>query len=764
MLGLSEAVDRLLEAAKNREKIVIHGDFDVDGITATAVMLNILDALDADVGSVIPHRQQDGYGLNEETIRRLAKEQVELLVSVDCGITSVAEVALAKELGLDVIIIDHHEPPSVLPVADVVVNPKQPECKYKFKEMAAVGLAFCVAQALGAKAGLEKVALEQLDLVALGTVADVVPLIGENRALVAQGLRQLREKPRLGLAQLLEVSGLTPEGLTAGHLGFALAPRLNAAGRLKSADVGLQLLRTNDLADARRIADELNRLNRERRQIEEKMMAEAIKMIEASQLGSTIVLAAEGWHDGVKGIVASRLVERYSRPTIMFSIKDGLYMGSARSIAALDIHEALGACSEWLVRWGGHKGAAGMTVAADNWEAFREGFEAVVAKTLDGVDFVEPVAIDLELLGEDINERFVEELDRLAPFGKGNPTPVFSLHNVAANDYRDLSGGRHLRFLAQIGGVVTEAVAFRIDPDGILNKRKPVLDIALQLGIREFRGRSELQFKVIDARAPKNAASATDGVKVEVPRAETGYYLPSSEVPASSTRITYIDDRGCEEPDKRLVELLEPGISAAVYTRDAHEGVQLAKRLEKLGLPGGAELYIVCTPEDAGAGTGRLFLYEVPLSRRALAGLVQAADAFSARRIVHLLFDEADLARAAETIETLCPSRAALADIFRVLRDGGPFDIDAGASLVREKLGNSIYQPATRQATSRVIKILAELRLLEKDEEGRFVVSGTTTRTDLGDSQSWRLLCQQKQEFESFQKIALNSGVEDFPG
>jgi len=765
MKGLTAAAARLSRAARECEKIAVHGDFDVDGITATAVLMNMLDAMGADAIAVIPHRRKDGYGLSGETVRRLADEGVRLLVTVDCGISNFAETALAKELGLEVIIVDHHEPPEELPAADVIVNPKQPGCSYKFKELAAVGIVFRLAQILGDEADLAETALAQLDLTALGTVADVVPLVGENRALVAQGLKRLREARRPGLTELMDVSGLDGVRVSAGQLGFALAPRLNAAGRLKSADAGLELLRANDPAVARRIAGELDNLNRERRRIEERMMVEAVEMVEERELGSTIVLASPDWHDGVKGIVASRLVERFARPTILFTVKDGVYSGSARSIPALDIHQALGDCAGLLERWGGHKAAAGMAVAAENWEAFRERFEAVVSESLSEADFIETLAVDLELSSDDIDERFIEELERLAPFGKGNPTPVFSLRNIAADDYRELSGGRHLRFLAQAGGLVSEAVAFRIDPEGVLSGREPALDLALNLGVREFRGRSELQLKVIDARLPTDDGLNRDGeARVDVPPADSSYFLPGEgeEVP-SVTRLAYIDDRGREERDGRLIDLLELSGSVAVYTRDAFGGVQLAKRLERLGLPPRSRLSIVCGPGDAGADIGRLAFYEAPLSLRALTALARSVKAPASRRLVHLLFGEADLARARETLETLCPSRERLAEIFRALRDNGPFDLDEGAARVRERLGDSIYQPATRQATGRAIKVLAEARLLERDEEGCFEIRGGAVKTDLDASPSWRLIRRQRDEFEAFARLALSAPLQDFP-
>ncbi len=765
MKGMTAAVARLSRAAREREKLAVHGDFDVDGITATAVLMNMLEAMGADAVSVIPHRQNDGYGLNEQTVRRLADDGIKLLVTVDCGISSIAETALAKELGLEVIIIDHHEPPKELPAADIIVDPKQPGCPYKFKELAAVGIVFRLVQLLGDEADLVETALAQLDLTALGTVADVVPLIGENRALVTQGLKHMRQARRPGLTALMDASGIDGARVSAGQLGFALAPRLNAAGRLKSADAGLKLLRANDPTVARDIAKELNNLNRERQRIEEQMMAEAVEMIEGRELGSTIILASPDWHDGGKGIVASRWVERYARPAILFTIKDGVYSGAARSIPALDIHQAWGDCDDLLERGGGHKGAAGMAVVAENWEAFRERLETGVSKTLTETDYIETLAVDLELAPEDIDERLIAELERLAPFGKGNPTPVFSLRNIAADDYCELSGGRHLKFLAQAGGLVSEAVAFRIDPQGVLGSREPALDLAMNLGIREFRGRSELQLKVIDARRPLDDALDPGGeARVDVPPADSNYFLPGTgEEALSTTRLSYIDDRACEDRDGRLVDLLKVCKSAAVYTRDAFEGVHLAKRLEKLGLPGRSRLAIVCGPGGGGAKIGRLVFYEAPLSVHALRVVACSVQAPATRRLVHLLFDEADLARARETIETLCPSRERLAQIFRVLRDNGPFDLDNGAARVREQLGDSIYQPATRQATGRVIKVLAEASLLERDDDGRFEIRAGVAKINLEPSPSWRLIGRQREEFEAFARLAASSRLQDFP-
>lgn len=756
MTGLIPAAETIIKAIEVKDKIVVFGDFDVDGVTSTAVLLNMLEAMGAAVEAVIPDRRLDGYGLSAALVRRIAEAGAKLLVTVDCGITNNSETALAKELGLNVIIVDHHEPAPELPPADIIVNPRQPACKYGFKDLAAVGLAFRLAQALGARAGLEDLAAGQLDLVALGTIADVVPLVGENRILAFHGLKQMTAGARTGLKELIDVSGLGEAPLSAGQIGFGLAPRLNAAGRLESARAGLDLLRANNVDAARKLAGELDRLNTERRRVEEKMLEEAVEAVESEALGCAIVLASPDWHEGVKGIVASRLVERYFRPTVLCSMKDGKYVGSARSVPGLNLFAALERCSDLLDRWGGHRGAAGLTVAEKNWQAFREKFAQVVEETIEEGGFIERLNVDLELSPEDVSDRFTKELELLAPFGRGNPTPVFSLRNIYADDYRELSGGRHLRFLAQAGSMTAEAVAFRVDKESILAGRESMLDLALQLGHNHFRGRVNLQLKVVDARSavrPEVERTAT----IRLAQTEQGFFLPDEEsLSASGASLSFIDKRGSGEKDRLLREFLDSGLPATLYVLDEHEGVHLANRLEKNGSDRGGELEIICGPQDGSVDTGRLIFYQAPLSARAFAALCDAGRKRE-RKVVYLLYEDEDIATARHVVDSLCPSRERLADIYRLLRDAGPLDLSEAAFLVRQELGEKLYPPATRQGTGRIFKVLVELGLLAREEGDRFAVTPGRAKVDLERSPSWLKMSSQKAEAELFLRLAMTA-------
>lgn len=506
MKGMAGAVERLQVARRRQETVCIYGDYDVDGITGTALLVSFLKAAGFDCRYFIPNRFDDGYGLNREAIERIAEEGATLILSVDCGIRAIDEALFCRERGVDLIIVDHHAPGAVIPDAVSVLNPLQPECTYPYKSLAGVGVAFNLLVSL--RAGLRNEGVfsadngpdlrEWLDLVALGSIADVVPLTGQNRIYAWYGLRQLSHSLKPGIRALKQVAGLAGE-VNCGQVGFRLAPRLNAAGRMESAVPGVELLLCPEEAESQRIAEELDAANSERQSIERTIFEEAVAQVEL--LGGfpgrrSIVLASPSWHQGVIGIVASRLVERYHRPTILIALTGaGSAKGSGRSIPGFHLLEAIGGCAGHLERFGGHRYAAGIGLAPEQVADFARAFEAEAARILGDGELVPQLEIDVEVRPEDVTRELALELKRLEPFGAGNPEPVLVMRGLSVGERRVVGEG-HLRLRLSGGGCSFVAIAFRMAERDTTGP----IDIAFFPEMNEWNGSSNLQLRIKDLR------------------------------------------------------------------------------------------------------------------------------------------------------------------------------------------------------------------------------------------------------------------------
>ncbi len=505
MKGMEAAVARLVRAVEAGERIACYGDYDVDGVTSTALLSGLLRAVGADVVTYVPHRLVEGYGLNEAAVTRLAAQGVRLLVTLDCGITSAPEVRAASALGVDTVVVDHHTVPVELPAAAAILNPHQAGCAYPSKDLAAVGVTFALAMALrrrlrerGRFEGRAEPNLKDpLDLVALGTVADVVPLVGANRILVRAGLEVLARTRRPGLRELKRVAGI-PEGVAvgAGQVGFRLAPRINAAGRLDDAGRGVRLLLASDPGEARALAEELDRENGARQELERAILAEALEDAAARVRDGArgLVLARDGWHAGVIGIVASRVVERFHRPAVLVALGEGAGKGSGRSIEGFHLYDALAACGEHLARFGGHRHAAGITVERERLPAFREAFEAHAGARLTDEDLVPRCRIDGWVGERDVTDRAAEDLARLGPFGAGHPEPVFALRGAAARARTVGANGAHLKLALGKLDAIGFGMGDRLGACG-----GPV-EAAFTIGFDEWDGARRLQLKLRDVR------------------------------------------------------------------------------------------------------------------------------------------------------------------------------------------------------------------------------------------------------------------------
>jgi single-stranded-DNA-specific exonuclease len=491
LLGdMAVAVERIRSAIGAGRRICVHGDYDVDGICATVLAVLVLRELGAEVEWHLPSRFDEGYGVNGETLERLASEGCGLVLTVDCGITAVEEVRRARELGLEVVVTDHHRPPDELPDCPLVAT--RPS-DYPFPELCGTGVVYKLGEALlgpGSKA-LKR----HLDLVALATIADVVPLIGENRSLAIAGLRTLARTQKPGLQALMKVARVDPAAVDAGKVGFRLAPRINAAGRLGHPRAALELLLTDDADEARRLADRLEELNRDRQAVEDTILRAAIAQVEewpeAKRRRRAYVVSGEDWHEGVIGIVASRLVERYHRPVVLIAGGAGeLWKGSGRSIPSFDLHGALGACASHLGRFGGHRAAAGLSIAPESVEPFADAFAAHAEGVLELQDLTPTVAVDAILpRGTNLTLELCQELRRLAPFGLANPDVTLLAPGCELGELATVGDGKHLRFRVQRDGRdAGGAIAFGQGTSLDRYRRDGRYDVAFRLQENHWNG------------------------------------------------------------------------------------------------------------------------------------------------------------------------------------------------------------------------------------------------------------------------------------
>ncbi|MDR3543359.1 MAG: single-stranded-DNA-specific exonuclease RecJ [Desulfosporosinus sp.] len=498
---MRRVVERLSLALKQKEKVLVYGDYDVDGVTSTTLLYKVLCDLGFQAVAYIPHRQDEGYGLHSGVIERAAKAGVRVLITVDCGVTAVPEAGLARTLGIDVIITDHHEAPEILPEAFALLNPKLASSGYPFRDLAGVGVAFKLAQALLQSLGNREVGIhseiELLDLVALGTIADLVPLIGENRIFVYHGLRQMKQTLHTGLGALLEECGLRHKPLKAGQIGFVVAPRINAAGRMDSARVGLELLLAEDTERANELAHLLTQENLSRQETEQEILAEAIALVERGPIPRVIVLSSNQWHHGVIGIVASRLVERYYRPVFMIVEEGEEAKGSARGISGYPVLEQLSTQAHLLTKFGGHRAAAGFSLRTEDIERFRAGLNEQALAFEESL-FQEELNIDRQVSLDMVTGPLLHELELMAPFGFGNPGPVLASLGIPVHSISAVGKDRsHLKFRFGSQGE-REGIAFRLGERLPELNGETKLDVAFSLDWNTFRGPEDVQLMIKD--------------------------------------------------------------------------------------------------------------------------------------------------------------------------------------------------------------------------------------------------------------------------
>ena len=499
MPDMEIAVNRILKAIENNEKIIIYGDYDADGITSITVLKSFLEERGLEVDSYIPNRLDEGYGLNKEAIKKIFNDGHRLMITVDCGISGIDEVEFANSLGMEVIITDHHEPAEILPKSLAVVDAKRKDNKYPFNQLAGVGVVFKLIQAISIKLNLdEKEYLKYLDIVCIGTISDIVPLVDENRVIAKLGLKLVNQTRNIGLKTLLEIIGF--KDIDSTSISFGVAPRINACGRMGHEQIALDLFLAKDYNLTKELATKLNEYNIERQSIEKKIFEEAKEKIENEEKDNAcIIVGGENWHHGIIGIVASKVTEMYFKPSILICFEENIGKGSGRSIPGFDLHEALMNCSAELEKFGGHAMAVGVTVARDKFDKFKAKLEEYAKKC--EIDKIVPIInIDSELELKNINIDSVKSLKMLEPFGEANKTPLFLFKNLKINSIRSLSEGKHLKLTLKEDNFMINAIGFNM---GDLSEKYLIddkVDVVGSIEINSFNGNESIQIVMKDLR------------------------------------------------------------------------------------------------------------------------------------------------------------------------------------------------------------------------------------------------------------------------
>ena len=812
LADMKPAVARLTEAIKGGEMVTIYGDYDVDGMTATALMVRIIRELGGRADYYIPRRAEEGYGLHQEALEEIALHS-RLVVTVDCGITALAEAAFAGDKDLDLIITDHHQPGETLPVAIAVINPNRVDCQYPTKELAGVGVALKLGHALamsmlGSSQAADALVGQYLDLVALGTVADVVPLRGENRILVHLGLKGFAATS-VGLAALIEVANLEGQDLSATNLAFGLAPRLNALGRLDDATAGVRLLLSEDVDEAERLAQMLDEANRERRAIERTIAEEAMQRVEEEidlEEEWSIVLASCNWHPGVIGIVASRLVEKYHRPTILISLAEEPGKGSGRSIDGFDLHGALQTLSPLLERFGGHKMAAGLSIKHDLVPELRKGLNQIARARLTEADLVPKLSVDADMALHQVNDTLLDELDSLAPYGAGNPQPILVAQDVTVERSCLVGKGRdHLKlFVSGTDGTRAksnsfEAIGFRMGERLDLIEGAARVDLAFLPKVNEWNGRVNIDLVLKDIRLPVRELvqqhlhrSVRDYQAVWMRLGRVAWEKAIDDHWPMAVPRGIVDWRSGSDRAKQLGELLQsPGTTLLHVAWPDHVGAlaekvaQMAPHRGRVGIYHGQlpaaekgflgellarealDLVITAEPvsQDLANYFRRVVLYHLPLTPQEFGYLCNLGS-----EEIYLAYTPADLELARGLWPRLYPGWDELAKLYLVLSRGGALDrpLEISGSLCKQAGVGLDWV-----GISRALKIFRELDLvcweesLEWQETGSVMVQllpSPENKLDLTSSISYNDCVKCRDYLERYGQWALQASISELVG
>ncbi|OPX86552.1 MAG: Single-stranded-DNA-specific exonuclease RecJ [Pelotomaculum sp. PtaB.Bin104] len=825
---MKEAVARVLQAVQAGENILIYGDYDTDGITATVLLLLVTQRLGARSVYFIPNRLEHGYGLRQDILQQARERGTNLVVTVDCGISATAEAAWTEQNGMELIVTDHHEPPPVLPRAVAVLNPKRLDSNYPFTGLAGVGVALKFAQALLEAAGAEKHAwLDYLDLACLGTIADIVPLFGENRILVKHGLTRLAHTVRPGLQALLKVSGVDPACLGADEVGFRLAPRLNAAGRIGSPDLAVRLLLTDSVSEAAELANALHQGNQRRQELEATVLEEAMQILEsqpALAAGKIIVLHSVGWHQGVIGIVASRLVDRFYRPVILIAIEGEKGRGSARSVPGFNIYQAISHCQEYLLSAGGHAMAAGLTIVTDRLEEFCQAISAYADQMLEEEQLRPGLDVDGLIDIAQVSEELVNEINLLQPFGHSNPAPLLGCREAAVLAYRRVGrNSSHLKMRLRSGEVILDSIGFNLGVFTEALAKKEVVDLAFAPGVNEYKGHRSLQLEVKDLGLPavleltgqeiaagdelaepflgttrslleKNHELFTPEFllttlkEIEMP-AVTGVLEPISSM--ERRKIELVDWRDAIERQLKLRELVGRAGPSLVITACGYQTIETAyflqddspSRQDKAAfchqlLPekkvaenmarfkAGALQALVTTPAFAwwsSLNLEQVIIYHLPYDLKFFKYLNNIVKTGGK---VYLFYGRKDLQSNLTSLEMLAPDRERLAFVYAMLRrQAGAtrqffLDLDRAA----KEMSNAGYTGAHEITITVALKIFTELGLMLTVKKGRVykisLLTAPRVKQNLTGSKTYRRLHRIKEESTAWMNTLLTEPVD----
>lgn len=816
---MGRAVTRILKAVQAGERILIYGDYDTDGITAAALLVKVLRSLGAVVDCFVPNRMVEGYGLHLDVLKKAHAQGTTLVITVDCGISDLAEISWAKENNVDLIVTDHHEPPDDIPPAFAVLNAKCPESGYPFKELAGVGVALKLGQALLDAAGRDSMAWrEYLDLACLGTIADIVPIQGENRILVKHGLPALADASCPGIQALIEVSGVKKKNIGTREVGFALAPRLNAAGRTGAPELALELLLTENYDEALELAGRLNKANQERQRIESAVLEEAIVMLESDpgkRESSVLALASENWHPGVIGIVASRLTDRYYRPSLLISVEGEEGRGSARSVPGFNIHKALAHCREHLLDYGGHALAAGFTIKCSGIENFFSQIEAYARQAAPGERMRPQLEIDGFIEIDQVSEALVGEINLLRPFGHANPDPLLGCRKAQLVESRGVGkSSAHLKMRLRGGSAFIDGIGFNLGAYADVLAAGEAVDLAFTPDINEYNGRRSVQLEVKDLGAPAVFAPPderegnSDGLEccfppaAEIDDVREDLFVPEfvfttlrnldegkhEERIVSQSRdhdVEFIDCRNSGSRPLRLAELAAAGKQTLVITSCGYQGIELAYHIQ-LAAPSLRGKVASChyhTPADIKHRLFSLFksgeihvLFSTPAAAynaglRACKALLyhlpycwETVD-FTYRCVkpggkLYFLYGDGDFQDNLGGLESLAPGREYLARTYHLLRREGKDSVTYNINTLTKAVAEAGFDHGGAHTLKTALKIFEELELLSCQNEGKFLnihfFPAPSQKKDLFQAQTYKRLTQIKKDSIQFMRNFLS--------
>lgn len=764
---MDRAVERIQRAVAAKESIWIYGDYDVDGVSSTSLLLKYFGEIGIPVNYYIPHRMEEGYGINEGAIEEIKAKGGQLIITVDCGITSLEEAKVAKALGIDMIITDHHECQGELPQAYAVIDPKREDCGYPFKMLCGCGVAFKLLQALAGPGGLGPKTREYLEIVALATVADIVPLVDENRYFVQEGLKEMAQTKNLGIGALIKVCNLQDKKINSGHIGFSLAPRINAAGRLGDAAKAVTLLSTQDPKEAEALAQYLNEENRDRQQLEMDIFHEAVAQIEgdpAYQQEDFLVVYQEGWHHGVIGIVASRLVERYYKPTIVLSIDGEEVKGSGRSIPGVNLFQLLMECKELFTKFGGHSQAAGLSLKREQLLEFRKCINSVAKERIEEEAKIQKIFCDSSLDLEEIDEALMDDLEALAPFGVGNPAPKFYARKVRVKEVYPLGAeGKHLKLCLEKGEGTIEALAFHWGEQRQQILAAQEVDLVFTPEYNEYQGtrRIQLGVKDIKMRAREGYRRLRDQYFAqfrlpEAPRVSLPVdELPAQVIPYSESALLKV--LGDPEGNLMLVNSLQ-----GVMTLQGFMDIRRVNCRRSYtwcygcsqGLPKEGEVHIIVNPHIDKIdfkSYNKIILFDPFFSEADFSLIFQRVK----RDQLLLLFNPEGEREYGEILHQVIPQREKLVHLYKFFsqrtQQGAIGSLKEMQSALEQQYGSYFSIPLIQNAL-RIFQEGGLLTVEQRGEDYRIIVHQGAPKIQLETLESFRRLNQYLQDYEELKK------------